>query len=51
LAGSAPGWDGFAVRVAPQAIAVLDLDEARLEIMLASVRERFDRVDQFMNLV
>jgi len=51
LAGSAPGWDGFAVRVAPQAIAALDLDEARLEMLLASVRDRFDRVDQFMNLV
>ncbi|MGA2243504.1 MAG: HDOD domain-containing protein [Verrucomicrobiota bacterium] len=51
LAGSAPGWDGFAVRVAPAAVAVLDLDEARLELLLASVRDRFDRVDQFMNLV
>jgi putative nucleotidyltransferase with HDIG domain len=50
LAGSAPGWDGFAVRVAPQAVAALDLDETRLEILLASVRDRFDRVDQFMNL-
>jgi len=50
LAGSAPGWDGFAVRVAPQAVAALDLDEARLDFLLASVRERFDRVEQFMNL-
>jgi putative nucleotidyltransferase with HDIG domain len=50
LAGSAPGWDGFAVRVAPQAVAALDLDEARLDMLLVSVRDRFDRVEQFMNL-
>lgn len=48
LAGSAPGWDGFAVRVDPQAIAVLNIDEARLEGMVANVREAFERVDQFM---
>ena len=48
LAGSAPGWDGFATRVNPQAIAVLNLTEARLEAMVAEVRESFDRVDQFM---
>ena len=51
LAGSAHGWDGFAVRVDPQAVAALDLDEARLEMLLCSVRDRFDRVDEFMNLV
>jgi putative nucleotidyltransferase with HDIG domain len=50
LAGSAPGWDGFAVRVNPQAVAALDIDEARLELMVADVRIAFDRVDQFMNL-
>jgi hypothetical protein len=37
--------------VDPQAVAALDLDEARLEMLLCSVRERFDRVDEFMNLV
>ena len=50
LAGSAPGWDGYAVRVEPRAIAVLDLDDARLETWVASVRDAFDRVDQFMNM-
>jgi putative nucleotidyltransferase with HDIG domain len=50
LAGSAPGWDGFAVRVDPQAIAVLNIDEARLEGMVANVRESFERVDQFMTM-
>ena len=48
LAGSAPGWDGFAVRVNPQAVAVLNINEARLEALVAQVRESFDRVDQFM---
>jgi len=50
LAGSAPGWDGFAVRVDPRAVAVLNLDEARLEGMVVSVRDAFERVDQFMNM-
>jgi putative nucleotidyltransferase with HDIG domain len=50
LAGSAPGWDGFAVRVDPDAIKTLNLDEARLEAMVAEVRDAYDRVDQFMNM-
>ena len=50
LAGSAPGWDGFAVRVNPQAIAVLEIGEDRLETMVAEVRASFDKVDQFMNM-
>jgi putative nucleotidyltransferase with HDIG domain len=50
LAGSAPGWDGYAIRVEPEAIAVLNLDERRLESWVATVRDAFDRVDQFMNM-
>jgi HD-like signal output (HDOD) protein len=50
LAGSAPGWDGFAVRVDPRAIAALNLDETRLENLVAETRNAFERVDQFMNL-
>jgi putative nucleotidyltransferase with HDIG domain len=50
LAGSAPGWDGFAARVEPGATAVLNLDEPRLETMVVSVRDAFERVDQFMNM-
>lgn len=50
LAGSAPGWDGYAIRVDPQAVAALELDEARLEAWVAAVRDAFDRVDQFMNM-
>jgi putative nucleotidyltransferase with HDIG domain len=50
LAGSAPGWDGFAVRVDPRAVAALQLDEPRLEGLVAEVRSAFERVDQFMNM-
>ena len=50
LAGSAPGWDGFAVRVNPRAIAVLEIREDRLENMVADVRASFDKVDQFMSM-
>jgi putative nucleotidyltransferase with HDIG domain len=50
LAGSAPGWDGYAVRVEPQAIEALGLDEARLETLVANVRDAFDRVDQLMTM-
>ncbi|HEX9046725.1 MAG TPA: HDOD domain-containing protein [Verrucomicrobiae bacterium] len=50
LAGSAPGWDGFAARVDPKATAILGLDQPRLEAMVAKVRENFERVDQFMSM-
>ena len=50
VAGSAPGWDGFAVHVDPEAIKALNLDEARLEAMVAEVRDSYERVDQFMNM-
>jgi putative nucleotidyltransferase with HDIG domain len=50
LAGSAPGWDGFAVRVNPQAVAALDINEARLEMMVAEVRASFEKVDEFMSM-
>ena len=50
LAGSAPGWDGFAVRVNPQAVAALNINEARLEGLVAEVRASFDRVDSFMSM-
>ncbi|HEX4349570.1 MAG TPA: HDOD domain-containing protein [Verrucomicrobiae bacterium] len=50
LAGSAPGWDGFAVRVSPEAAAALNLDDARLENLVAEVRNAYERVDQFMSM-
>jgi len=50
LAGSAPGWDGFAVRVDDRVITAFDLTGDKLENMVIAVRESFDRVDQFMNM-
>lgn len=50
LAGSAPGWDGFAVRVHPQSLAVLDIGEDRLDAMVCGVRSSFDSVDEFMSM-
>ncbi|HEX7652864.1 MAG TPA: HDOD domain-containing protein [Verrucomicrobiae bacterium] len=50
LAGSAPGWDGFAVRVKPEAVAALDINENRLETMVVAVRDSFEKVDQFMSM-
>ena len=50
LAGSAPGWDGFAVRVNPQALVALEIPENRIEPMVAEVRASFDKVDQFMSM-
>jgi putative nucleotidyltransferase with HDIG domain len=48
LAGSAPGWDGYAVRVDERVISTFDLTGDKLESMVITVRESFDRVDQFM---
>lgn len=48
LAGSAPGWDGYAVRVNEQVVTMFDLTPEKLEGLVATVRESFDKVDQFM---
>jgi len=50
LAGSAPGWDGFAVRVDPNAIIALNLNESRIESLVSDVRTAYEKVDQFMNM-
>jgi putative nucleotidyltransferase with HDIG domain len=50
LVGSAPGWDAFAVRVDEQVTEALELNHEKLEIMMADVRESFDKVDQFMGM-
>jgi putative nucleotidyltransferase with HDIG domain len=51
LAGSAPGWDGYAVRVDDEVIKALDIQPERIELVVACVRESFDKVDQFMSMV
>ena len=50
LAGSAPGWDGYAVRVDERVTTTLGITSDRLENMVVAVRESFDRVDQFMTM-
>jgi putative nucleotidyltransferase with HDIG domain len=50
LAGSAPGWDGYAVRVDDRVATTFDLTGDKLESMILTVRESFDRVDQFMTM-
>lgn len=50
LAGSAPGWDGYAVRVNDGIGPALGLDRDRLDSLVAQVRDSFDRVDQFMTM-
>ncbi|HTI97434.1 MAG TPA: HDOD domain-containing protein [Dongiaceae bacterium] len=50
LAGSAPGWDAYAVRVDNQVAEVLGINADRLEGMVVHLRESFDQVDQFMSM-
>lgn len=50
LAGSAPGWDGFAVRVDERVASTLDITGEKLEGLVISVRDSFDRIDQFMTM-
>jgi putative nucleotidyltransferase with HDIG domain len=50
LAGSAPGWDGYAVRVNEEVIKKFAIEPETIELLVANVRESFDRVDQFMKM-
>ena len=50
LAGSAPGWDAYAIRMDPRVNRAFNLTEDRLENIMITVRESFNRVDQFMTL-
>jgi putative nucleotidyltransferase with HDIG domain len=50
LAGSAPGWDGYAVRINNEVVTSLEITPEQIEHLVINVRESFDRVDQFMNL-
>jgi putative nucleotidyltransferase with HDIG domain len=50
LAGSAPGWDAYAVRVDERVITTFELTGEKLENMVVIVRDSFDRVDQFMTM-
>jgi HD-like signal output (HDOD) protein len=50
LAGSAPGWDGYAVRINNEVVTRLEITPEQIEHLVITVRESSDRVDQFMNL-
>jgi len=50
LAGSAPGWDAYAVRVNERVNRAFDITGDRLETMVIAVRDSFDKVDQFMTM-
>ena len=50
LSGSAPGWDGYAVRVSNEVIDVLEISPEQIEALVIGVRDSFDRVDEFMNM-
>lgn len=50
VAGSAPGWDGFAVRVDDRVLKTLNIDQEKLEGLVVTVRDSFERVDHFMNM-
>jgi putative nucleotidyltransferase with HDIG domain len=50
LAGSAPGWDGYAIRVDERVSKKFDLTGDKIETLVVVVRESFDRVEQFMTM-
>ena len=50
LAGSAPGWDSYAVRISNEVVTSLNITPEQIEHLVINVRESSDRVDQFMNL-
>ena len=50
LSGSAPGWDGYAVRISNDVVTCLEITPEQLEQMVVNVRDLFARVEQFMNL-
>jgi putative nucleotidyltransferase with HDIG domain len=50
LAGSAPGWDGYAVRVDDRVASTFEITGDKLENIVIAVRESFDTVDQFMTM-
>jgi len=51
LAGSAPGWDAFAVRVDSELAAQLELTPEKMEQLVIEVTENSEKVGQFMGMV
>jgi putative nucleotidyltransferase with HDIG domain len=50
LAGSAPGWEAYAMRASNAPAEALGLSGESLEGMIISVRDSFEQVDRFMSI-
>lgn len=50
LAGSAPGWESYALKIDPALVEPLHLTGEGIEFMLIDARESFERVAQFMEV-
>lgn len=46
LAGSAPGWEAYAIRTDNRVVQALNLTETMVEVLVMSVRQRFDEMSQ-----
>ena len=50
LSGSAPGWEGYAMRVSDQVVETLGITPARLERMILSVQDSSECLTRLANL-
>jgi putative nucleotidyltransferase with HDIG domain len=50
LAGSAPGWEAFAMAVDPRVANYFEISPDRLQTLVLEVRDTFERVDELMNM-
>jgi putative nucleotidyltransferase with HDIG domain len=50
LAGSAPGWASYAMRISNDVVTTLEITPEQIEHLVINVRESSERVEQFMNL-
>jgi len=51
LAGSAPGWEAYALRADNQVAEALNITSDKLESLVITARDSFQRAEQFMNTV
>ena len=49
FAGSAPGWEAYAIRADAGVAAALDLSSSSVEAFVLTIRDSFERMEQFMN--
>jgi putative nucleotidyltransferase with HDIG domain len=50
LAGASPGWEAYALRGDERVVKLLSIDAEKLDRMIISVRDSFERVNQFMKM-